>query len=94
MSFLEFNTVGKYWEQATALGNQFYTEDKFDLATPYYGRALFYSELMLRKADDAEKFNVHIASPFFVFCLNLANNLWEPGKLEQAGKYFFTMFGT
>ncbi|HXI01161.1 MAG TPA: hypothetical protein VNI52_12915 [Sphingobacteriaceae bacterium] len=89
MSYSDFKQVQNNWASATTKGNNFYKEDNYKTAIKHYHHALFYSELMVRSSDEAERFNLHVASPFFVSCLNIANNLWAMQELKKAGDYFF-----
>lgn len=89
MSFSEFKQMEHEWSEVSERANSLYIKNKFQAATKYYLKALLYSELMLQNVADAQKLNIHIASPFFVSCLNLANNYWALENLKKAGDYFF-----
>jgi hypothetical protein len=89
MSFSAIEQIEQQWSLLTQKGNDFFHEGNHQSATACYQQALFISESMVRSANDAEEKNIQIASPFFVSCLNMANNFWVMGDLKKAGDYFF-----
>lgn len=54
MSFSEFKQVEQNWSSLTKTANDLYHQDDYQAAANYYKQALFYSELMLRNADNAK----------------------------------------
>lgn len=89
MSASDFIQAERNWSIATAKGNELFHENNFQSAQDHYRHALFYSDLMLRSADEADRHHIYVASPFFVACLNMANNFWAMMELKLAGNYFF-----
>lgn len=88
MSQVEFSQVKNDWSDLTQTANNLFNEGKHNNATRLYQQALYLSEIMFRNENDATKFEIEIASPFFVSCLNLANNFWALKDLKNAGDYF------
>lgn len=89
MSRIEFKKFKQSWEQAVKKGNCLYQKHNYSQAAEYYSTALIYSKMMMRSYKEAERYNVKIASPFLVSCLNLANTLWNMNDLKKAADYFF-----
>lgn len=89
MSYSEFKNTERNWSNLTEKGNLLYQQGEHNAALQFYQQALFFSESMIRNVEDAENLNIQIASPFFVSCLNIANNYWIIGDLKKAGEYFF-----
>jgi len=88
MSFSEFKQVKHNWSLVTQKGNALFEANNHESAIKYYQHALFCSELMVRNANYAQELNIQIVSPFFVSCLNMANNFWAMNDLKKAGDYF------
>lgn len=89
MSIVEFTQATENWSKLTQIANNLYNEGKHNDATRHYQQVLYLSEIMFRNENDAAKFEIEIASPFFVSCLNLANNFWALNDFKNAGDYFF-----
>ncbi len=69
--------------------NQFFQMEQHHFAIPSYEKSLLYSELMFRHAAEADNLGIHVVSPFFVSCINIANNFAALNNTERAKWLFF-----
>ena len=88
MSMQNFNDFIKKWEVSTEIANKFFNKNEHGKAASFYEQSLFYSEMMFRHAQEADRIGIHVISPFSVSCINMANNFRASEDFGNASAYF------
>lgn len=88
MSLYNFKDLIDEWKAITEDANQLFQKKKYHAAVSFYEKSLFFSELMFRHAQNADKLGIHVVSPFSVSCINMANNFRASNENEKASAYF------
>jgi hypothetical protein len=88
MSLYYFKDLADKWKIVTEEANHLFQIQKHQDAVAVYEKSLFFSELMFRHAQEADKMGIHVVSPFSVSCINMANNFRASNANEKASAYF------
>ncbi|CEN47117.1 hypothetical protein [Capnocytophaga canis] len=84
MSDICINHIENYWKLLTEEANNFFNQEKYELALDSYLNALYRAEVLSNNLQDCIRMKVPFVQVYTISCYNLANCYQEVKDLSRA----------